>query len=68
LDFIPMAKERYFLLCNLKTLDRAETSELLALIRSKEFLDIVARLPGYSAPRVGQVVRLDKEFPALAVQ
>ena len=66
LDFIPVAKERYFLIALVRSLDRPEVSELLSLIGSKRFLDMVALLPGYSAPRAGQVTRIDKEFPALA--
>ncbi|MCW5625369.1 MAG: helix-turn-helix transcriptional regulator [Burkholderiales bacterium] len=65
LDFIPVALERYFFVCNAQTLERPEMLELMALLKSDRFTAIVATLPGYSAPRVGEVVRLDDEFPQL---
>jgi len=65
LDFIPLARERYVFVCNTKTLERPEMVELLALLRSDRFVTMVAELPGYSAPRVAEVERLEDAFPQL---
>ncbi len=65
LDFLPLARERYLLLCQLTTLERPELTQLLHLLRSPQFQKIVASLPGYSAPQAGAVVRLEQAFPEL---
>ncbi|MEO8039935.1 MAG: substrate-binding domain-containing protein [Betaproteobacteria bacterium] len=65
LDFIPLATERYVFVCNTRTLERPEVIELLVLVRSERFAAMVAELPGYSAPRVGDVERLEEAFPQL---
>lgn len=66
LDFVPLARERYLLLCHRETLERPELTALLRLLESESFRRIVAGLPGYSAPRAGVVASLESEFPQLS--
>ncbi len=54
LDFVPLAKERYFLAAARRTLRGAPAQALLRTLRSKEFAGIVGNLPGYDAARAGE--------------
>ena len=65
LDFLPVAKERYFLICRAESLALPESKELIELIRGQAFLDLIAGLPGYSAPRAGQVESVAEAFPSI---
>jgi putative molybdopterin biosynthesis protein len=65
LDFLPMAKERYFLICRNESLDLPESKELIELIRGQAFLDLIAELPGYTAPRAGQIESIAEAFPSI---
>lgn len=47
LDFVPIARERYFFACNAKSLDQPMLNEALAVMRSERFRVIVNNLPGY---------------------
>src|SRR5258706_208989 len=62
---LPVAKERYFLICRAESLDLPESKELIELIRGQAFLDLIAGLPGYSAPRAGQVESVAEAFPSI---
>jgi molybdate transport repressor ModE-like protein len=62
LDFIPIAKERYFFICRDETLAQPEVQELLRLVRSPAFHELIAELPGYSAPRAGEVAGISETF------
>lgn len=65
LDFLPMVKERYFLICRAESLALPESKELIELIRGQAFLDLIAGLPGYGAPRAGQVESVAQAFPSI---
>jgi molybdate transport repressor ModE-like protein len=65
LDFVPIAAERYFLLCREQTLGLAAVGVLLELLRSARFAERVARLPGYTAEQIGQIAQLGDAFPWL---
>lgn len=54
LDFVPLAKERYFLAAARRTLRAAPAQALLRKLRSKEFAKIVGSLPGYDPARAGE--------------
>ena len=54
LDFVPLAKERYFLAASRRTLRGAPAQALLRTLHSKEFADIVSKLPGYDPARAGE--------------
>ncbi len=63
LDFVPIAKEQYFLLTLARSLDRPEIRDLLALVRGSAFDALVADLPGYAAPLAGEVATIAEVFP-----
>ena len=63
LDFIPVAKERYFLICRDDTLQLSEARELVGLLRRPAFGDLISNLPGYSAPRAGEIAGITETFP-----
>lgn len=65
LDFIPVARERYFLICRQETLAVPEVRELTALLRTPAFKDLIADLAGYSAPHAGEVIGIAEAFPWL---
>lgn len=63
LDFVPVATEQYFFALETGALDRPEIGEFLSMLRSPAFQEVVAELPGYTAPRAGEVARIDDVFP-----
>jgi len=67
LEFLPVHQERYFLLCDLRTLDSVDGQRLLEVIRSDGFRDTVNRLPGYVADDPGTVVAPEAALPTLAL-
>ena len=64
LDFIPLATERYFLLCRQATLSSAAMQPLLDLLRSDAFRAAVDALPGHSPAHIGRVTALREAFGA----
>jgi putative molybdopterin biosynthesis protein len=65
LGFVPVAGERYFLICGRQTLQFPWVQEVLRLMRGPEFHDLVASLPGYLADRSGEIMELTDAFPWL---
>ncbi len=64
LDFLPIQTERYFLVCEERSLDTPAVRELLRVLRSEEFKETVNRLPGYQADdSTGKVLDLQQAFP-----
>lgn len=63
LDFIPIASERYFLLCHEASLLKPQLETLLDVLRSQAFQDSVNRLPGYSFADSGAIQTLSQAFP-----
>jgi molybdate-binding protein len=66
LGFVPIATERYFLICSRQTLQYPWVEEVLRLMRGPEFQELVASLPGYLADRSGEIMELTDAFPWLA--
>jgi molybdate transport repressor ModE-like protein len=62
LDFIPVAHERYFLLCDTRSLDTPPLQRMLQVLRSPEYHDAVDTLPGYDAAQAGSVSTLAEAF------
>lgn len=62
LDFIPLATERYFLLCRQGMLESAAMQPLLDTLRSEVFRAAVDALPGYSPGQIGRVTPLREAF------
>ena len=66
LDFIPLAKERYFLMCDSTALDQPVMQEVVTVLRSEAFRSAVDELPGYDAREAGRVQRLSEAFAGVA--
>jgi molybdate-binding protein len=63
LDFVPLASERYFLICHEQSLSKPGTQAVLHILRSAAFQEAVNQLSGYSAIRCGDVQTLKEAFP-----
>lgn len=55
LGFVPVTTERYFFVCRQESLAQPAIAALIDLLRGPKFRAIVTGLPGYSAPRAGDV-------------
>ena len=66
LDFLPVASERYFLLCHESALSRPRLQALLQFMRSVDYQRSVGELPGYAPSRCGEVEALARAFPGPA--
>jgi molybdate transport repressor ModE-like protein len=55
LDFIPLAAEQYYLICHKDTLQRPAMQSLLQLLSGDALKRAIIAIPGYSAPRSGEV-------------
>ncbi|MGE0312251.1 MAG: substrate-binding domain-containing protein [Lautropia sp.] len=62
LAFLPLATERYFLLCRASALASAPLQAVLERLRSASFRAEVDRLPGYAATDCGRVDTLADAF------
>jgi len=60
LDFIPLATERYFVLCRSASLALPQVADALAILRDESFRADVDTLPGYDAAHCGEVHALDE--------
>lgn len=63
LDFIPIASERYFLVCHEDALRKPQFEDVLDILGSAEFHDAINRLPGYSLEKSGAIQTLPQVFP-----
>ncbi len=66
LDFIPLANERYFLMCDSSALEKPAMREVVAILQGAAFRATVDALPGYDARHAGRVMRLQEAFPSLS--
>ncbi len=55
LDFIRLVTEDYFFICSKRSLALEKVQAVLSVIRSKDFQDAIAQLPGYAATEAGIV-------------
>ena len=65
LDFISNQVERYFLLCDERSLTAPIVQRMLAILRSDAYQEAVNRLPGYQAADCGRVLSLPEAFESL---
>ena len=63
LDFVPLARERYFLVTLKQTLEQPPVRRLVALLGSTAWSQTLAALPGYQATEPGAVLSLTKALP-----
>lgn len=64
LEFVPLARERYYLAARDETSGNNTLKTLTSLLRSKKFKSRVAQLPGYDAKSCGTLARLADILPA----
>lgn len=64
LDFVPLATERYLLMCRTETLGHPQMEAILAVLRSTTFRTEVDALQGYDARQAGLVRPLADAFAA----
>ena len=65
LEFVPLASERYFFVCNAQVLATPMMQRILQTLRSREFQQEVNALPGYDGTGCGTVLGLADAFPEL---
>lgn len=65
LDFVPLASERYFLLCDKDSLHSNRLRMALDILTSADFRAAVNALPGYSGEQCGVVQTLQEAFAQL---
>jgi molybdate transport repressor ModE-like protein len=66
LDFVPLANERYALLCRTALTDSAPVQAIVAALRDPALRDALNALPGYDAAISGTVTPLREAYPSLA--
>ena len=66
LDYVPLANERYFLLCRTASMDSPAMKTVVAALRDPGMRDTLNALPGYDAAIAGVVTSLQKAFPTLS--
>src|SRR5690606_37233171 len=64
LDFIPLAKERYFFAVQHDSLESPLMRRLLGLLDSEAYRGYVSQLVGYDAADIGKVLSLQQAFGA----
>ncbi|AUT49613.1 substrate-binding domain-containing protein [Achromobacter sp. AONIH1] len=62
LDFIPLVRERYFFAIRRSALETPAMRELLAILRSPDYLGYVGQLAGYDTRDTGRLQTLDEAF------
>ncbi len=63
LDFVPLALERYHLVCMKSALAQPGIVQLLQLLRSADWQHTVAGIPGYAPQQSGEVLAMRKVLP-----
>lgn len=62
LDFVPLASEQYFLLCDISKINEQHLHAVTQTLRDPAFQSVIDALPGYSALDCGQVQTLTQAF------
>ena len=62
LDFIPLARERYFFAIRKSALEQPAMQALLALMRGTDYKGYVGQLTGYDASETGRIQTLQEAF------
>jgi molybdate transport repressor ModE-like protein len=65
LDFVPVATERYLLLCRDAVMDSPAMQQVVAALRDPALRAQLAALPGYDPAAAGTVMPLVQAYPAL---
>lgn len=62
LDFIPIAREKYFFACKASALELGMLQPALDIMQSKAFRDIVNALAGYDGSQSGSIASFEETF------
>ncbi|HXS54331.1 MAG TPA: substrate-binding domain-containing protein [Usitatibacter sp.] len=65
LEFIPVANERYFLVCRDAALKDPFVKQLLETLKSRRFRAAAAKIAGIDASHAGTITAMDDAFPEL---
>lgn len=65
LDFVPVARERYFLLCRSEIMGTAAVQKMLDILRASDFRAVLATLPGYDPAACGDCTDVQAAFAHL---
>jgi molybdate transport repressor ModE-like protein len=68
LDFIPVATERYFLLCHDDSLASPFVARLLEILLSHRFRVASGKLPGIDVTHAGSLLAIEEAFPELGTR
>jgi molybdate-binding protein len=63
LDFVPLAEERYHLVCLKSALAQPGIAALLRLLQTTQWLRQINQIPGYSARQSGEVLSMRQVLP-----
>jgi len=63
LDFVPLVREDYFLVCLKTALELPATQALLAILRSDAWQARLARMAGYAPSNSGEVLAMSRMLP-----
>ena len=63
LDFVPLADERYHLVCLKSALEQPGIQSLLQLLQTPAWAATVAHIPGYAALQSGEVLSMSQILP-----
>lgn len=60
LEYLPLLTERYYFACRADAIRKPEVAEFIAMLRSEEFREILAALPGYGNSVTGEVLDVEE--------
>jgi molybdate-binding protein len=63
LDFVPLLREHYYLVCLRDALDQPPIITLRRLLQEAPWQEQLARLPGHAPWRSGEVLSLTEQLP-----
>jgi molybdate transport repressor ModE-like protein len=66
LEFIPVATENYFFICDNETLRLPAVEQAVDIMNSEVFRARVSKLPGYDGAMSGTVLSINEAFPEVA--
>ena len=67
LDFVPVANERYFLVCRREALELPTLQRIREILVSKQYQAEAGRFAGIDVTDAGSVVAIDEAFPRFAM-
>lgn len=62
LDFIPLARERYFFAVGTDALEQPQMRKVIEVVNTESFREMVQQLAGYDANNTGEILTLQQAF------